>query len=228
MSVMNGECVLTESTWQAVQLMGHVRIRHSSHHFATQSSRSVDLAGWQAKMASIEFWIPWRNAYGPHEIRSVSAFPQKSARYEPGKQVHRACWTEPHRHKNFFAVSRSFTPIFRSFTPGVPRFPIKGAVGAPGLAKSQQSRMCTLCGWVGLLVRRGQGGVKRALAMTIRNERTWKKDGTHEQRWENHMKITWKIYMNKGEGDGKIKHEHDPISWGSKAKPSFPGAKLER
>ena len=40
-----------------------VRIRHSSHHFATQSSHSVDLAGWQAKIASIESWIPWRNAH---------------------------------------------------------------------------------------------------------------------------------------------------------------------
>ena len=32
-----------------------MRIRHSSHDFATSSSHSVDLAGWQAKMASIEF-----------------------------------------------------------------------------------------------------------------------------------------------------------------------------
>ena len=41
-------------------------VRHRSHHFATQSSHFVDRAGWQAKMASIEFWIPWRNAHGPH------------------------------------------------------------------------------------------------------------------------------------------------------------------
>ena len=40
--------------------MGPVRIRHRSHHFAIQSSHSVKRAGWQAKMASIEFWIPWR------------------------------------------------------------------------------------------------------------------------------------------------------------------------
>ena len=26
----------------------------------------VDLTGWQAKMASIEIWIPWRNAHMPH------------------------------------------------------------------------------------------------------------------------------------------------------------------
>ena len=37
--------------------MGPVRIRHRSHHFATQPGNLVDRAGWQAKMASIEFWI---------------------------------------------------------------------------------------------------------------------------------------------------------------------------
>ena len=50
--------------------MGPVRIRHSSHDFGWQSSHSVDLAGWQAKMASIEFWIPWRDAHKPHLIPS--------------------------------------------------------------------------------------------------------------------------------------------------------------
>ena len=47
-------------------LIGPVRIRHSSPEFATQSSYSVDLTGWQAKMASIEIWIPGRNAHKPH------------------------------------------------------------------------------------------------------------------------------------------------------------------
>ena len=42
--------------------MGTVRVWHSSHGFATQSSHSVDRAGWQAKMASIIFWIPWLQA----------------------------------------------------------------------------------------------------------------------------------------------------------------------
>ena len=37
---------------------GPVRIRHSSHDFGWQSSHSVDLAGLQVKMASIEIWIP--------------------------------------------------------------------------------------------------------------------------------------------------------------------------
>ena len=36
--------------------MGPVGI--CSHGIATQLSRSVDRAGWPAKMASIEFWIP--------------------------------------------------------------------------------------------------------------------------------------------------------------------------
>ena len=40
------------------QMMGPVRIRHGSHGFGWQSSHSVDRAGWQAKMASIEIWIP--------------------------------------------------------------------------------------------------------------------------------------------------------------------------
>ena len=35
-------------------LMASVRIRPSSHDFGWQSSHSVNLAGWQAKMASIE------------------------------------------------------------------------------------------------------------------------------------------------------------------------------
>ena len=49
-----------------VPQMGPVRIHHSSHDFATQSSHFVDRAGWKAKMASIEFWMPWRNAHKPH------------------------------------------------------------------------------------------------------------------------------------------------------------------
>ena len=42
-----------------------VRIRHSSHGVGWQSSHSVDLAGWQAKMASIEIRIQWRYAHKP-------------------------------------------------------------------------------------------------------------------------------------------------------------------
>ena len=47
--------------------MGPVRIHHRSHHFATQSSHAVYRAGWQAKMAFIELWIPWRNAHNCHK-----------------------------------------------------------------------------------------------------------------------------------------------------------------
>ena len=39
--------------------------QNSDELIATQPRHSVDRAGWQAKMASIEFWIPWRNAHGP-------------------------------------------------------------------------------------------------------------------------------------------------------------------
>ena len=55
--------------------------------FATQSSHSLDRAVWQAKMASIEVWIPWCNAHGPH-CASVGRFcfkrPQtiSSAKYD--------------------------------------------------------------------------------------------------------------------------------------------------
>ena len=52
--------------------MGPVRIRHSIQEIATQSSHSVDRAGWQAKMASIELWIPSCNADGPHQKESGS------------------------------------------------------------------------------------------------------------------------------------------------------------
>ena len=41
-------------------------------HTNTQSSHSVDLAGWQAKMASIEIWIPWRYAHKPHYKSAIS------------------------------------------------------------------------------------------------------------------------------------------------------------
>ena len=54
--------------------MGPGQIRHSSHEFATQSSHSVDLAGRQAKIASIEIWIPCHNVHKPHP------FPAKSGR----------------------------------------------------------------------------------------------------------------------------------------------------
>ena len=56
--------------------MGPVQIRHSSHDFATQSSHSVD--GWQAKMTSIETWIPWRNALKPHGHEKLN--------------LHHTCW----------------------------------------------------------------------------------------------------------------------------------------
>ena len=44
--------------------MGLMRIRHTSHAFGWQSSHSVDLAGWQAKMASIEI--------GYHDVMRTS------------------------------------------------------------------------------------------------------------------------------------------------------------
>ena len=49
--------------------MGAVCIRHSIWEIATQASHCVDAAGWQAKMASIELWIQWCNAHGPHSLQ---------------------------------------------------------------------------------------------------------------------------------------------------------------
>ena len=54
--------------------MGLVRLRHSSHEIATQPSHFVDRAGWQAKMASVDFWILLRNAHRPHRVQSVDKF----------------------------------------------------------------------------------------------------------------------------------------------------------
>ena len=53
------------------RVMGHVRLRHSSHDFGRQSSQSVNLklAGWQAKMASIEIWIAWNDACQPSKAQ---------------------------------------------------------------------------------------------------------------------------------------------------------------
>ena len=46
--------------------MGAVRTCHRIWEIAIQPSHSVDTAGWQAKMASIQLWIQWCNAHGPH------------------------------------------------------------------------------------------------------------------------------------------------------------------
>ena len=51
--------------------IGPVCVRHRAHLFAIQSSHSMDLAGWQAKMASIGVCIPWRNAHKPHSCTSM-------------------------------------------------------------------------------------------------------------------------------------------------------------
>ena len=54
--------------------MGPVPICHSSHDFGWQSSHSVDLAGWQAKMASIEIFFKRQEdrQNGEYETRKKS------------------------------------------------------------------------------------------------------------------------------------------------------------
>ena len=67
--------------------MGPVRIRHSSDGLGWQSSHSVDLAGWQAKMASIEISIgSYRN------LRDVqpNPLPERAARGQGMTAVHPA------------------------------------------------------------------------------------------------------------------------------------------
>ena len=66
--------------------MGPVRIRHSSHDFGWQSGHSVDLAGWQAKMASIEIWIPWRNAHKPHANQCLIVVLPDPSHHQPSMQ----------------------------------------------------------------------------------------------------------------------------------------------
>ena len=54
--------------------MGPVQICSSSQDFAMtglQSSHSVHKAWWQAKMASIEIWIPWHTVHRPHNLLDV-------------------------------------------------------------------------------------------------------------------------------------------------------------
>ena len=59
----DGHCQEIETMFQPI---GSAQIRHSLHEIVTQPSHSVDRAGWQAKMASIEFWIPCRIAHRLH------------------------------------------------------------------------------------------------------------------------------------------------------------------
>ena len=77
--------------------MGPVRIRHHSHDFGWQSSHSVDLAGWQAKMASIEIWIPWHNAHKPHNSiahgRDVALMHDMMICYRTHVQVKVCMWS---------------------------------------------------------------------------------------------------------------------------------------
>ena len=55
--------------------IGLVCICHRSHHFATLSSYFVNRAGWQANMAFIAFWRPWRNAHSAQYILTCVGLP---------------------------------------------------------------------------------------------------------------------------------------------------------
>ena len=74
--LIDGRCKFTKISSYEPEKLGFTKISclrkfivySRSHEIATQSSHSVDLAGWQAKMASIEIWIPWGNVHKPHHV----------------------------------------------------------------------------------------------------------------------------------------------------------------
>ena len=69
-------------------------------------SHSVDLAGWQAKMAWIEIWIPWRNAQKPHLLPVTwSATSTLTRKHRKDLcQVCQAVSRTPTFHKKLFAM----------------------------------------------------------------------------------------------------------------------------
>ena len=75
-----GRLLYCNANWKfrefSKMIMGPVRICHSSHEFATQSSHSVSGSSWwQAKMASIEIWLPWRAADQLHSCNLWGLLP---------------------------------------------------------------------------------------------------------------------------------------------------------
>ena len=85
-------------------IVGPVPIRHRSHDFATQSSLSVDRAGWQAKMASIEFWIPWRSAHKP-QFTQWNWCDRACSHIRARVRIH----TDTHTHTHTHARTRTHT-----------------------------------------------------------------------------------------------------------------------
>ena len=82
--------------------MGPVRTRHGSHQIATQSSHFVDRAGRQAKMTSIDIWIPWRNAHKPNLFFSLNLLFSKGVKH-----------TAPF-HLNIFLSDCAFRPYIHT------------------------------------------------------------------------------------------------------------------
>ena len=71
--------------------MGPVCIRHCSYHFATQSSHFVNRAVWQAKMASIDFWILGECKALWGELERVSASSLLHWRWSLNPGLSRSC-----------------------------------------------------------------------------------------------------------------------------------------
>ena len=87
---------------------------HYSREIGTKSRHSVDRAGWQAKMATIEFWMQWRNANSPH---CNTADNDWVARY--GAEID---WVRGHQHTPYFSSSQSPTFLVSAFHQNMERY----------------------------------------------------------------------------------------------------------
>ena len=88
-----------------------VRIRHRSHHLATQSSHSVHRAGWRPLI----FGIPWHNVHGPHWMATVITFWYSRSRNNW------FCSCILHCHGSFVSINVSndvYSSLFRAKASG--------------------------------------------------------------------------------------------------------------
>ena len=93
--------------------VGPACVHHNTHEIAAQPSHSVDRTGREAKMASIEFWIPWRNAHKPHclhQCLSEPLFSYRRASLADGVVVSKRAMLKPVNMSLF--VERCLTPDY--------------------------------------------------------------------------------------------------------------------
>ena len=73
---------LTRTSWG---LYACVKLHWIRRHPAQTFYPFLDRAGWQAKVASIECWIPWRDAHSPHFVRPLK-WPRRKKECSTGPQ----------------------------------------------------------------------------------------------------------------------------------------------